>query len=160
MREMNRRGTQPASVSADRRVAGLAAQQYGVVARRQLRALGLSDRAITQRVAAGRLQPPLHRGVFAVGHMALVARGRWMAAVLACGEHAVLSHTAAGALWGLHPSRAAIVDVTVPGTGGRQRRAGLRVHRARSLDGLTTVKDAIPVTTPGRTIIDLAARLE
>jgi very-short-patch-repair endonuclease len=82
-----------------------------------------------------------------------------MAAVLACGDTAVLSHTAAGALWGLRPSQAATVDVTVPGSGGRRPKAGIRVHRARNLDGLTTTKDGIPVTTPGRTILDLAAGL-
>src|SRR4051794_19223938 len=83
-----------------------------------------------------------------------------MAAVLACGNDAVLSHAAAGALWGLRPSGATIIDVTVPGSGGRQRRTGIRVHRARHLDGRTTTHEGIPVTTPERTILDLAATLQ
>jgi very-short-patch-repair endonuclease len=83
-----------------------------------------------------------------------------MAAVLACGPTAVLSHAAAGALWDLRRSDTATVDVTVPGAGGRRRRTGIRIHRARSLDGQTDVTDGIPVTTPGRTILDLAATLD
>jgi very-short-patch-repair endonuclease len=79
---------------------------------------------------------------------------------LTCGRGAVLSHAAAGALWELRASEATIVDVTVPGSGGRRHRKGLRVHRARSLDGRTTIKDGIPVTTPARTILDLAAKLD
>jgi len=106
---------------------------------------------------------PLHRrqqSVYAVGHTVVVERGRWMAAVLACGDAAVLSHAAAGALRGLRESDGSVVDVTVPGSGGRRRKQRIRVHRARSLDGQTTVKDRIPVTTPGRTILDLAAGLD
>src|SRR3954452_15859781 len=156
---MNRIGTQPASPPPDERVSAVAARQYGVVSRRQLRELGLSNRSVTQRVAAGRLHP-IHRSVFAVGHTVLVRHGRWLAAVLACRPHAVLSHAAAGALWDLRPSRATIIDVTLPGTGGRQRRKDIRIHRARSLAGQTTTKDGIPVTTPGRTILDLAANLD
>jgi len=81
-----------------------------------------------------------------------------MAAVLACGPTAVLSHATAAALWDLRRSDAGAIDVTVPGTGGRPRRNGIRVHRARSLQ--STMKDGIPVTTPGRTILDLAATLD
>jgi hypothetical protein len=147
MLEMHRLGTQPASPPPDGRVAALAARQYGVVSRRQLRDIGLSDRSVTQRVAAGRLQP-VHRGVYAVGHTMLVARGHWLAAVLACGEDAVLSHAAAGALWGFRRSAATIIDVTVPGSGGRTRRQGIRTHRARSLEGHTTTHERIRVTTP------------
>jgi very-short-patch-repair endonuclease len=105
----------------------------------------------------------LHRkqhGVYAVGHTVLGVRGYWMAAVLACGPNAVLSHAAAAALWNLRRSEATIVDVTLPGTGGRPRRKGIRIHRARNLDGRTTVREGIPVTTPGRTILDLAATLD
>jgi hypothetical protein len=105
-----------ASASLDREVAALAARQHGVVARDQLRALGLSDSAVSPSIAAGRLHVR-HRGVYAVGHTVLTVRGHWMAAVLAAGPHAVLSHAAAGALWGLRSSGAVIADVTVPGTG-------------------------------------------
>src|SRR3954454_214440 len=148
-----------ASAAVDRAVAARAWQQYGVVARSQLRELGMSDRGVAHRVAAGRLHR-IHTGVYAVGHTVLGARGRWMAAVLACGPSAVLSHAAARALWDLRRSETGIVDGTLPGPGGRRPRPGVRIHRARSLDGLTDVKDGIPVTTPARTVVDLAATLD
>jgi very-short-patch-repair endonuclease len=148
-----------ASAPVDRSLAALARRQHGVVARRQLRALGISDRGVAHRVAAGRLHR-IHTGAYAVGHTVLGARGRWIAAVLACGPTAVLSHASAGALWDLRRSETGIVDVTVPGTGGRQRREGIRIHRARSLEGQTDTKDGIRVTTPARTILDLAATLD
>jgi very-short-patch-repair endonuclease/predicted transcriptional regulator of viral defense system len=159
MLEMDRMRLKCASVGVDRVAAELAIRQYGVISRSQLVELGLSDRAVARRVAAGRLHR-LHHGVYAVGHTVLGPRGRWMAAVLACGRGAVLSHAAAGALWELRTSEATIIDVTVPGSGGRRRRKGTRVHRARSLDGQTTIKDGIPVTSPARTILDLAAKLD
>lgn len=149
---------EPAPPWLDEAIAALAAAQYGVVARRQLRDLGLSDGAIAHRSASGRLHR-LHHGVYAVGHAVVVGRGPWMAAVLACGPTAVLSHASAGALWDLRRSAATIIDVTVPGGGGRARRKGIRLHRARSLAGQKTTRDGIPVTTPERTILDLAATL-
>jgi very-short-patch-repair endonuclease len=148
-----------ASAPLDAAIARLATRQYGVISRAQLRALGLSDGGISARAARGALHRT-HHGVYAVGHTRLVPRGRWMAAALACGTDAVLSHAAAGALWELRASEALTIDVTVPGTGGRERRKGLRVHRARALEGHTTIKDGIPVTTPARTILDLAATLD
>jgi very-short-patch-repair endonuclease len=82
-----------------------------------------------------------------------------MAAVLACGPCAALSHHKAGALWGLRPSSSPKIDVTVPNTNGR-RRAGVRIHRSRALGAdEVTVEDGIPATTPERTILDLAATL-
>jgi hypothetical protein len=126
----------------DLELAALATSQYGVVARWQLRELGFSDGAIAARVAAGRLHR-VHHGVYAVGHTVLSARGRWMAAVLAAGPRAVLSHAAAAALWDLRPSAAVIVDVTIAG-GGSRTREGLRIHRARDLTGQTTTHDRIP----------------
>ncbi len=82
-----------------------------------------------------------------------------MAAVLACGPGAALSYTSAAALWGLRESWAALTDVTVPRAGGHKR-PRLRIHRALDLraDEVTTHR-AIPVTTPARTILDLAERL-
>jgi predicted transcriptional regulator of viral defense system len=149
---------QRASPSLDEAIAQLAARQHGVVSRDQLRGLGLSDGGIAGRIRRGTLHRR-HQGVYAVGHTVLGARGHWMAAVLACGENAVLSHAAAGALWGLRRSAATTTDVTLPGSGGRRRKAGIRIHRARSLDGQTTTEAGIPVTTPERTIVDLAATL-
>jgi very-short-patch-repair endonuclease len=147
-----------ASATVDAVIADLAARQYGVVSRAQLRECGLADSAITARVAGGRLHR-VHHGVYAVGHAVLGVRGRWMAAVLAAGPNAVLSHAAAGALWELRASAAVIIDVTVPGLGSRKR-PGLRIHRARDLTGQTTTYEGIRVTTPERTILDLAATLQ
>jgi very-short-patch-repair endonuclease len=148
-----------ASAPPDERIAAMAARQHGVISRRQLRALGLSDGAVDHRVARGRLHR-VHHGVYAVGHPVLTRRGYWMAAVLAGGSEAVLSHAAAAALWDLRPSAAVLIDITVPGSGGRRKRRGLRIHRARDLSGQTTTHDGIPVTTPARTILDLAAILQ
>ena len=86
-----------ATRSLDRRIAALATAQHGVVHRRQLRTLGVSDSAIGRRAASGRLHR-VHRSVYAVGHTVLGAHGRWLAAVLACRPGAVLSHSSAGAL--------------------------------------------------------------
>src|SRR5687768_1679155 len=88
----------------DRRISVLATEQHGVVGRRQLRDIGLSNKNIDYRLAAGRLIR-ISSGVFAVGHGRLTREGRWMAAVLGCGERAVLSHHDAAALWGLTPTR-------------------------------------------------------
>src|SRR3954471_20896603 len=82
----------------DAAIAALADRQHGVVERTQLTSLGLRRGAIEWRVQRERLHP-VHRGVYAVGHHVLSVRGRWMAAVLAAGPHAVLSHRSAAALW-------------------------------------------------------------
>jgi very-short-patch-repair endonuclease len=156
MRKASGMRKESASVLVDRWISALAARQHGVVATRQLRAFGLTDRGVAHRVANGKLHR-VHRGVYAVGHPVLTPHGRWMAGVLAGGPGAVLSHAAAAALWGLRPSAAVIVDVTVPGTGSRKRQ-GLRIHRARTLE--TTTYERVPVTTPERTILDLAATLQ
>jgi very-short-patch-repair endonuclease len=142
----------------DRALAGLAQRLYGVVARRQMRELGFKETAIAVRVRTGRLHR-VHHGVYAVGHPVLAARGRWMAAVLACGRRAALSHASAAALWELRPSAAVTVDVTVRTPGGRAR-AGLRIHRTPSMPPAEViVHDGIPVTTPERTLLDLAGTL-
>jgi very-short-patch-repair endonuclease len=141
----------------DAALADLAGRQHGVVSREQLRALGLRDAGITARVAAGRLHR-IHHGVYAVGHAVLGSRGRWMAAVLACGPGAALSHASAAALWDLRRSGARLVDVTARRTG--RKRPGIRIHRPRTLPpNEVTMRDGIPVTTPARTILDLAAVL-
>lgn len=133
----------------------MAARQHGVVSWPQLAALGLSRNAVHQRAKAGRLHR-VHRGVYAVGHARLTLRGRWMAAVLACGPQAVLSHRSALALHDLRPVPAGPIDVTVPAR-GRKGPPGLRLHCVRALDPRDrTRKDAIPVTTVARALLDYA----
>jgi predicted transcriptional regulator of viral defense system len=83
----------------------LAVAQHGVIARRQLLELGFSPRAIEHRLAKGRLFP-IRRGVYAVGRPDLTRHGRWMAAVLACGDHAFLSHESAAALYRIRDAEA------------------------------------------------------
>jgi hypothetical protein len=146
-----------APAAAGRELAALAARRHGVVSRGELRALGYDDAAIGHRVRTGLLHR-VHRGVYAVGHGRLTGHGRWLAAVLACGAGAVASHRSAAALWGLRPTAAAKVDVTVPRGSGRRARPAIAVHRPR-LPAPATVRDEIPVTTPGRTLLDLATVL-
>jgi hypothetical protein len=136
----------------DRAVALLATEQYGVVAREQLKALGLSEDAIEKRVTRGRLVP-VYRGVYAVGHSAISMRARWKAATLVA--RAPLSHRAAAALWGVRQSTA--VEVTVGRT--RSCRADFLVHRLALADDEVTERDGIAVTTITRTTFDLAAVL-
>lgn len=140
----------------DRVLARLAAQQYGVVSHEQLLALGLGAHGITERLGTGRLHR-VHRGVYSVGHPVLRREAVWLAAVLACGAGAVLSHRDAAALWELRPDDSAAVDVTVPSQNGRRRRRGLEVHRSARLSSAEiTVRHGIPVTTVARTLLDLA----
>jgi very-short-patch-repair endonuclease len=138
-----------------RAIAVLAKRQHGVVTHAQLRDLGLSKSAISRLVDAGRLHR-LYRAVYAVGHTALTREGQLMAAVLACGSDAVLSHWSAGERWSMVPRNRSAVDVTVPRRALKGQQ-GLRVHQVRGLhrqDWL--IRDGIPLTTPERTLLDLA----
>jgi len=141
----------------EERIAALAREQHGVVTRAQLLDLGLLGGAIGRRVAAGRLRR-LHRGVFLVGLMT-PPRAREMAAVLACGPAAIVSHRTAAALWELIPAQDDSLPVDVMLTEGcGESRRGIRVHRVAGLDSREWTKlDGIPVTTPARTLVDLAA---
>lgn len=141
----------------DRRLARLAARQHGVVTRDQLRAIGFEAGMIKRRVASGRLHR-LYRGVYAVGHTIVSRDGRFLAAVMACGNGAVLSHRSAAALWAIRPAGAARFDVTVPRTSGVRSTAAIVVHRPRRRPE-TTKRHGIPVTTPGQTLADLALAL-
>jgi hypothetical protein len=145
--------TRGSAGSADVAIAGLAGRQHGVVGRRQLLSLGLAPNAIDRRAAAGHLHA-VHPGVYAVGHLALTPRSRWMAAVLACGPGAVLSHRTAAALWGIRDPGSGKIDVTVP----RKSRSTGSIHRhfSRLPADECTVEDGIPVTSPMRTLLDLA----
>jgi very-short-patch-repair endonuclease/predicted transcriptional regulator of viral defense system len=141
------------TLPSDALIAELATHQHGVVTRAQLREIGLSDSGIDRRLAWGRLHP-LHRGVYAVGHPLPSRLGRWMAAVLAGGEGAVLSHRDAAALWGLRQNSRPRIEIT---THAKRERDGIQFHRAVLKDDEVTVKDGIPVTTVARTIFDLAS---
>jgi hypothetical protein len=138
-------------------IAEIAERQHGVVARWQLLRLGLGRGAIARRLEAERLHL-VHRGVYAVGHRRITQMGWWMAAVLACGPDAVLSHRSAAVLWGLLEGSPTRVDVIVP----RQRggRDGVRLHTNTLPPDERTVRAGIPVTTVARTLLDLAAVLD
>lgn len=139
----------------DRDIGALATRQHGVVATWQLQHLGYSYRQIADRAAGGRLHR-VHRGVYAVGHRRLSWKGRWLAAVLAYGADALLSHGAGIALFGLRPRPAGDIDVTVPGR-SRHGRKGTRVHSVRALAGAErAIVDGIPVTSLARTLLDYA----
>jgi very-short-patch-repair endonuclease len=152
----------------------IAGRQHGIVARHQLESAGLGARAIRNRIARGHLHR-VHRGVYAVGHRAPGWHGRWMAAVLACGEEAVLSHHSASALWELLKPIEGRIHVSVSTTNGRAAQRGIHLHRCLSLSPsrepspmpsylhreggrgrrLAAHRHGIPVTTIQRTIDDL-----
>lgn len=138
----------------DFEIARLAATQHGYVTRSQLLDAGLSARAIDRRLDRGRLVLR-HRGVYAVGHVPPSPHARGMAAVLACGPGAVLSHRSAAALWGL-ARWPPTLEVTAPTD---RRVPGVHTHRSRHLTDVTT-HYGIPTTTPARTLLDLAKVLD
>lgn len=120
--------------------------------------LGFTQDAIKHRLRTGRLRR-VGRGVFVVGRAELTERGRWMAAVLSCGEGAFLSHRSAAALYGIAPERPGVIEVSVPSPSARAH-PGLRVRRRPSLPGRDVgTLDGIPVTSPVRTMLDLATVL-
>jgi len=140
----------------DRLIVAIASRQHGVIFLQQLVELGLSRRTIRWRVSSGRLHR-IHQGVYAVGRPDLPIKGRWMAAVLACGGGAVLSHRSAATLLELLNVRGGKIEVAVP----RRTpvvRPGLRVHRSTCLvpaDRVTV--DRIPCTSVPSTLLALAA---
>jgi predicted transcriptional regulator of viral defense system len=136
-------------------IAELAEAQHAVVALSQLVSLGLGARAVSHRVQRGMLHR-VHRGVYAAGHPLLTREGRWMAAILACGPHAVLSHRSAASLWGLRTNARTAIDVTVPSRAGRTR-DGIDVHRGRGIDADDVAGvEGIPTTSVACTLLDLA----
>jgi len=135
-------------------IAAIATRQHGLIALVQLLALGLTRSAVTKRERAGRLHR-IHRGVYAVGHPRLSQEGKSMAAVLAAGHGAVLSHLSAAAHWNVWRRRVQGTDVISL----RRRRAepGIQAHWTRHLDPRdVTVHRGIPITTMPRTLVDLA----
>jgi hypothetical protein len=133
--------------------------QHGVISRAQLRRLAFTDDGIKHRIAIGRLHR-VRRGVFAVGRPNLTQHGCWMAAVLACGDGAVLSHSSAAALWRIGFEQRSVVELSLPSLSHREV-PELRIHRRPSLRPRdTTIEYGIPVTTPVQTLIDLSLRLD
>ena len=136
-------------------IAAIAERQGGVASRARLLRIGLSASAIDRRVQGGRLHI-LHRGVYSVGHRVVGVVGRQWAAVLACGPEAALSHGSAGAAWNIRASAAGTIDVTVRQSG--RARKGIRVHRISALQAdEVTELNGLAITTPARTLLDLAA---
>lgn len=139
----------------DRPISEIARVQHGVVARWQLMGRGWSREEVAWRIRVGRLQR-VHAGVYSLGPPQLLARtGRWMAAVLASGPNALLSHWSAAAFWGIRPNGRSRIDVTVP----HRSRSSAAIHRHFSQlpSDEQTIEDGLPVTTVPRTIFDLAA---
>ena len=144
--------------AGDAGVWSLAESQHWVVTHAQLVGLGLHPQAIKHRIATGRLHP-VGRGVYAVGRSGLARHGRWLAAVLSCGSGAAVSHMSAAALWEIARDRSARIEISAT-TLTHRSRPGIVVHRRPGLRAdETTSHDSIPVTTPARTLVDIAVRL-
>ncbi|MEA2160421.1 MAG: hypothetical protein QOD66_2801 [Solirubrobacteraceae bacterium] len=141
----------------DERIAAIAADQRGRVARRQLLAAGISQRMLAVRLSHGWLYQ-LYAGVYAVGHLAPVELGAETAALLAVSLDAVLSHYTAAVLWRLRPPVCgAAIHVSVPSTSGSSRRPGICTHRTGTLlPRDIRVRDGLPVTSAARALLDIA----
>lgn len=143
------------------RILEIAHRQYGLVTVSQLGAAGVDDNATTRWIRNGRLHR-VHRGVYALGHRVLSHEAHLLAAVLAVGPGAAVSHRSAGRLWGFIRERGDIrrdrVEVIVPRR--LNNRKEIRIHFCASLHPRDVMHwDRIPVTTPARTLLDLAASL-
>jgi hypothetical protein len=138
------------------KVAEIAAEQNGRITTRQLRTCGFGNSSIENAREAGHLHRE-HHGVYVVGHRAPSRTGRWHGAVLAAGSDAVLSHRCAATAWGIRDGVGPRIDVTTP-PGGRKR-PGIAFHRAALEPFEMTTWRKIPITTPSRTMVDLAHEL-
>ena len=128
-----------------------------MIARRQLLAAGLSGGGVDHWVRNGRLIA-VRRGVYALGHSELRREGHALAAVLAVGEDAVLSYRSAARQWGLRPWSGAFFELSISSDRGRKPQRDLRVHRSTDLHPWEISEDnGLPLTTPARTLLDLAA---
>jgi very-short-patch-repair endonuclease len=137
----------------------LARAQHGVLRRHDLLELGFSPKGIKHRVATGRLHP-MSNGIYAVGRPELTPHGRWMAAVLVCGDGATLSHRSAAELWGIGYEEGKRIDVSIRRR-SRLERPGIRVHsRAALPERSVGMRFGIPVTHTVQTLIDLATELK
>jgi very-short-patch-repair endonuclease len=145
------------SLAMETLIADLARRQHGVATRAQLLEAGLTARMMERRLKAERFRS-LHRGVYLLTPVA-PARAREMAAALACGPGAVVSHQNAAWLWTLLPALgdAEPVHVSVPRGRDPRHRSGIRTHRVTAFGPAeVTAVDGIPVTAPARTLLDLA----
>jgi very-short-patch-repair endonuclease len=134
-------------------------QQHGVISREQLLALGFTPDAIKHRLANGRLHR-VRRGAYSAGRPEVNDYGRWMAAVLVCGDGAVLSHSSAAALWRIGFEQRNVIELSLPSP-FQKRHPGLRIHRRPSLKERDLTREyGIPVTTPIQTLIDMSLRLD
>lgn len=130
----------------------LAGRQHGLIALRQCERLDLSRRQIQWFIRTGamiRVRPGVYRWCGAVPSWEMMA----MASVLAAGEGAALSHRSAGRLWGLLAAEPGPLEITCARW---LRLAGVTAHQHRLVAKETTRRDGIPVTTPARTLLDLA----
>mgnify|MGYP001494944741 CR=1 FL=1 len=159
MEPFHRIATKKLHKAATSRAWKLVRRQHGVVTRQQLLELGMHPSLIDRRLAAGRLHR-VWRGVYAVGRPQLSKEGRWIAAVLACGPSAVLSHVSAAALWRLRTERASDPAHVSVLASVRIGRPGIRIHRPAHLAARDiTSRNRVPVTRPARTLIDLGSML-
>jgi very-short-patch-repair endonuclease len=144
---------------ADLVITRLASRQHGVVAREQLLAAGVSAHQVDWRIRARRLHP-IHAGVYLVGHAVPTEHATAMAALLACGEEAVLSHRSAASLWRLlsYPATApAWVTVPPERSAARPR---IKISRANLDPRDIRHRHGMPLTSPPRTILDLSPSLD
>jgi very-short-patch-repair endonuclease len=138
----------------------LVRQQHGVISRKQLLELGITPDGIKHRLSNGRLYR-IRRGIYSVGRPELNKHGRWMGAVLACGNGAALSHSSAAALWRIGFEQRSVIELSLPSP-FQKRHRDLRIHRRPSLNPERdlTREYGIPVTTPIQTLIDMSLRLD
>jgi very-short-patch-repair endonuclease len=148
-------GVESSARERDRAMGELARRQHGVVTRGQLLGLGMGRGAVGERLRRGQLHE-VFRGIYVFGTRRINRRGRWMAAVLAAGQGAALSHRSAARLWHLMPAAAEWPEVSCP-PGRIVRREGIVSHEIALREDECLIEDGIPVTSPFRTIFDLAA---
>jgi very-short-patch-repair endonuclease len=151
------RGVSGASVDA--RIRAIAERQHARVSRAQLLAFGVSPDAIGRRLRNRRLER-VHTGVYGLPNTTDLPLAIEAAALLACGDRAVLSHHSAATLHGLRPGTARPVHVTIPGERGGPAPEGVIVHRSLTLTAADTrIHQGLPIASPARTLLDVAATL-
>lgn len=145
---------------ADEAISRIAARQRALITRAQLLELGIGRRAIDYAIARGRFHR-IHRGIYSlVPFPALPPFAAELAAILACGAAALLSHHSAAGVWGIRPVLDGDVQVTVIGKETGRRRPGIRVHRTEALDPSDIRRhQQIPITSPARTLLDIAPEI-